>query len=401
MPVSNLSEGSNNKKLKITIAIVVASLLIIGGGVYYFLTKGHVSTDDAFIDGHIFSVTPRVAGYVISVDVDDNQEVKEGDPLVSLDPTEYEVAVAEARANLAESKFTLTSLELGVPLELSQTEQKVRGAESELNTLNKNLETKNQEEDAANQDLLKAQAEHDKAMIDFRRMNELLKGQAISQSTMDEVETRVQTTLAQVNAARAKAEAVKKQKAALLSDKDRLQANIRLASTGEDQAKIRSRQVEAQQARVELAAARLHQAELNLGYTNIKSPTHGFVTRKKVEPGQMVSRGQPLMAIVPLNPKLIWVTANYKETELYGVKPGQLVSIEVDTYSGVKFKGRVDSIMSGTGAAFSLFPPENATGNYVKIVQRIPVKIVFDTKEPNPFPALRIGMSVVPTIYTD
>ncbi|MCL5124091.1 MAG: HlyD family secretion protein [Deltaproteobacteria bacterium] len=401
MPVSNLSEGSNNKKLKITIAIIVASLLIIGGGVYYFLTKGHVSTDDAFIDGHIFSVTPRVAGYVISVDVDDNQEVKEGDPLVSLDPTEYEVAVAEARANLAESKFTLTSLELGVPLELSQTEQKVRGAESELNTLNKNLETKNQEEDAANQDLLKAQAEHDKAMIDFRRMNELLKGQAISQSTMDEVETRVQTTLAQVNAARAKAEAVKKQKAALLSDKDRLQANIRLASTGEDQAKIRSRQVEAQQARVELAAARLHQAELNLGYTNIKSPTHGFVTRKKVEPGQMVSRGQPLMAIVPLNPKLIWVTANYKETELYGVKPGQLVSIEVDTYSGVKFKGRVDSIMSGTGAAFSLFPPENATGNYVKIVQRIPVKIVFDTKEPNPFPALRIGMSVVPTIYTD
>ncbi len=401
MPVSNLSEGSNNKKLKITIAIVVASLLIIGGGVYYFLTKGHVSTDDAFIDGHIFSVTPRVAGYVISVDVDDNQEVKEGDPLVSLDPTEYEVAVAEARANLAESKSTLTSLELGVPLELSQTEQKVRGAESELNTLNKNLETKNQEEDAANQDLLKAQAEHDKAMIDFRRMNELLKGQAISQSTMDEVETRVQTTLAQVNAARAKAEAVKKQKAALLSDKDRLQANIRLASTGEDQAKIRSRQVEAQQARVELAAARLHQAELNLGYTNIKSPTHGFVTRKKVEPGQMVSRGQPLMAIVPLNPKLIWVTANYKETELYGVKPGQLVSIEVDTYSGVKFKGRVDSIMSGTGAAFSLFPPENATGNYVKIVQRIPVKIVFDTKEPNPFPALRIGMSVVPTIYTD
>lgn len=401
MPVSNLSEGSNNKKLKITIAIVVASLLIIGGGVYYFLTKGHVSTDDAFIDGHIFSVTPRVAGYVISVDVDDNQEVKEGDPLVSLDPTEYEVAVAEARANLAESKFTLTSLELGVPLELSQTEQKVRGAESELNTLNKNLETKNQEEDAANQDLLKAQAEHDKAMIDFRRMNELLKGQAISQSTMDEVETRVQTTLAQVNAARAKAEAVKRQKAALLSDKDRLQANIRLASTGEDQAKIRSRQVEAQQARVELAAARLHQAELNLGYTNIKSPTHGFVTRKKVEPGQMVSRGQPLMAIVPLNPKLIWVTANYKETELYGVKPGQLVSIEVDTYSGVKFKGRVDSIMSGTGAAFSLFPPENATGNYVKIVQRIPVKIVFDTKEPNPFPALRIGMSVVPTIYTD
>ncbi len=402
MSVNNLPEGpQNKKKLKITIAIIVATLLVIGGGVYYFLTKGTVSTDDAYIDGHIFSVTPRVAGYVISVDVDDNQEVKEGDPLLSLDPTEYEVAVAEARANLAESEATLISLELGVPLELSQTEQKVRGAESELNTLAKNLETKNKDEDAATQDLLRAQAEHDKALIDFRRMNELLKGQAISQSTLDDVETRVQTTLAQVNAARARAEATKKQKAALLSDKDRLEANIRLASTGEDQAKIRSRQVEAQQSRVELAKARLRQAELNLGYTNIKSPAHGFVTRKKVEPGQMVSRGQPLMAIVPLNPKLIWVTANYKETELKGVKPGQSVSIEVDTYPGIEFKGKVDSIMSGTGAAFSLFPPENATGNYVKIVQRIPVKIVFETKEPNPFPALRIGMSVIPTIYTD
>ena len=138
MSVNNLPEGpQNKKKLKITIAIIVATLLVIGGGVYYFLTKGTVSTDDTYIDGHIFSVTPRVAGYVISVDVDDNQEVKEGDPLLSLDPTEYEVAVAEARANLAESEATLISLELGVPLELSQTEQKVRGAESELNTLAK------------------------------------------------------------------------------------------------------------------------------------------------------------------------------------------------------------------------------------------------------------------------
>ena len=396
-----MPEGlKNNNKLKIYVIVAVLTLLIATGGGYYYMTRGQVSTDDAFVDGHIFSVTPRVAGYVISVDVDDNQEVLEGSPLLSLDPTEYEVALAEARANLAESESTLTSLELGVPLELSQTEQKVRGAESELNTLNKNLETKNKDEEAAAQDLLRAAAEHDKALIDYKRMNELIKSQAISQSTLDDVETRVQTTLAQVNAAQARLGAVKKQKAALISDKDRLEANIRLATTGEDQAKIRARQVEAQQARVELARSRVRQADLNLGYTSIKSPTHGFVTRKKVEPGQMVSRGQPLMAIVPLNPSLIWVTANFKETQLHGVKPGQPVSIEVDTYPGVKFKGTVDSIMSGTGAAFSLFPPENATGNYVKIVQRIPVKIVFNTKTPNPFPALRIGMSVIPTIYT-
>lgn len=397
-----MPDGTPNKtNLKITVIVIVTTLLVIGGGVFYYLTKGHVSTDDAFIDGHIFAVTPRVAGYVISVDINDNQEVQEGQTLLSLDPTEYEVALAEARASLAESESTLTSLELGVPLELTQTEQKVRGAESELNTLSKNLETKNKEEEASAQELRRASAEHDKALIDFRRMNELIKSHAISQSTLDEVETRVQTTLAQVKAAQARLEAIKKQRAALLSDRDRLEANIRLATTGEDQARIRTRQVEAQQARVELARARVRQAELNVGYTTIKAPTHGFVTRKRVEPGQMVSRGQPLMAIVPLKPDLIWITANYKETQLKGVKQGQPVNIQVDTYPGTTFKGKVDSIMAGTGAAFSLFPPENATGNYVKIVQRIPVKIIFDTKTPNSFPALRIGMSVISTIYTD
>lgn len=397
-----MPDGTPNKtNLKITVIVIVTTLLVIGGGVFYYLTKGHVSTDDAFIDGHIFAVTPRVAGYVISVDINDNQEVQEGQTLLSLDPTEYEVALAEARASLAESESTLTSLELGVPLELTQTEQKVRGAESELNTLSKNLETKNKEEEASAQELRRASAEHDKALIDFRRMNELIKSHAISQSTLDEVETRVQTTLAQVKAAQARLEAIKKQRAALLSDRDRLEANIRLATTGEDQARIRTRQVEAQEARVELARARVRQAELNVGYTTIKAPTHGFVTRKRVEPGQMVSRGQPLMAIVPLKPDLIWITANYKETQLKGVKQGQPVNIQVDTYPGTTFKGKVDSIMAGTGAAFSLFPPENATGNYVKIVQRIPVKIIFDTKTPNSFPALRIGMSVISTIYTD
>lgn len=397
-----MPEGTINKtNLKIAIFVVVTILIFAGGAVYYYLTMDSVSTDDAFVDGHMFSVTPRISGYVVSVNVDDNREVQQGSLLMTLDRTEYEVAVAEAMANLAESRSTLTSLELGVPLELSQTEQKVRGAESELNTLSKNLEIKTKDQEAAAQDLEKASAEHDKAIIDFRRMNELIKSHAISQATMDEVETRVQTTLAQVRASQARLDAVKKQKAALLSDRDRLEANIRLATTGEDQAKIRARQVEAQEARVTLAEARLRQSQLNLDYTNIMSPSHGFVTRKKVEPGQMVSRGQPVMAIVPLNPDVIWVTANFKETQLHLVRPGQPVSMKVDMFPGVTFSGKVDSIMSGTGAAFSLFPPENATGNYVKIVQRIPVKILFDTKQPNPFPTLRIGMSVIPTIYTN
>lgn len=368
---------------------------------YVLLTRGSISTDDAFVDGHIFSITPRVSGYINSIFVSDNQTVSKGQQLVSLDTSEYEVSLAEAKANLAETESTLTSLELGVPLELTQTEQKVKSAESELNTLRKNLETKTKEEEAAAHDLNKTGAEHEKSLLDFKRMSELIKNHAISQAQMDETETKVRTTAALREAAQARLEGVKKQKAAIFSDMDRIQANIKLAATGEDLAGIRTRHVEAQKARVELARARLEQAQLNLSYCKIVSPTSGQVTRKKVEPGLMVSKGQPLMAVVPINHRDLWITANYKETEVTKVRPGQPVKIKVDTYPGLELKGVVESIMAGTGAAFSLFPPENASGNYVKIVQRIPVKIVLNGDENGALPQLRIGMSVIPTIYTD
>jgi membrane fusion protein (multidrug efflux system) len=179
---------------------------------------------------------------------------------------------------------------------------------------------------------------------------------------------------------------------------DGLKANVALAATGEDVAVIKARQVEAQKAKVQLAKSRLKQAELDLAYTTVPAPVDGHVTRKRVEPGLMVSRGQPLMAVVPLNPEDLWITANYKETQLTKVQPGQDVIIHVDTYPGLQLKGKVDSIMAGTGSVFSLFPPENATGNFVKVVQRIPVKITLDLNgQPAP-PSLRIGMSVIPTI---
>lgn len=178
-----------------------------------------------------------------------------------------------------------------------------------------------------------------------------------------------------------------------------LESNVSLAATGQDLAQIKVRQVEAQKAKVTLEKAKVRQAELDLSYTTIVSPTDGFVTRKRVEPGLMVAKGQPLIAVVPLDSEALWVTANYKETQLTHIKPGQKVIIRVDTYPGVEIKGRVDSIMAGTGSVFSLFPPENATGNFVKVVQRIPVKITFDQQENSRLPSLRIGMSVVPTIF--
>ena len=390
-PVKN----TRRKKLGM---LVILSLLALSGLVYALWTHGLESTDDAFIDGRIYSISPRVPGYVVEVPVDENQEVKEGQILARLDTSEYEVALAGARASLAEAEATLVSLEMGVPLELSQTEQRVRGATAQLASLERTREGLVNEEQAAAADLRRAAAEKENALRDLGRIQELKKKGVVSASEEDGAATRAKTAQASVAAAVARRDRAGRQLASVTEEMESLRANIDLAATGEGQADIRKRQVEAGRARVELAQAQVRQAELNLDFTMVRAPSAGHVTHKSVEPGQMVSRGQPLMAVVPLDPANLWVTANFKETQLTDVKPGQKVTLKVDTFPGVTINGRVDSIMSGTGAAFSLFPPENASGNFVKVVQRVPVKIVFDDK--SDLPALRIGLSVVPTIHT-
>jgi membrane fusion protein (multidrug efflux system) len=386
--------------LKKWIIISVLILIAAGGITYYLLNRGDVSTDDAYLDGHIYSITPRVAGYITDVLVTDNQEIKKGQPLVKLDPTPFETALAEAKASLAEAEATLASLDLGVPLELNQTAQRVNAAEAELKGLKQSVEAAHNQEEAAEQELKRAQADMDQASLDFNRLSELMKTRAISQSTLDKAKSQYDSASAKVNSAMATRDGLKKQVASLESGLARQEANIRLAATGKESAEIKNRQVNAQQAKVELARARMKQAELDLSYTDITAPADGFITKRSIEPGVTVSKGQPLMAVVPLNPGELWVTANYKETQLSRVRTGQPVEIEVDTYPGITIKGTVESIMAGTGSSFSLFPAENASGNFVKVVQRIPVKITIHTEDANSLPALRIGMSVIPTIHT-
>ncbi|MBU2550481.1 MAG: HlyD family secretion protein [Proteobacteria bacterium] len=361
---------------------------------------GRESTDDAFVDGKVFAVSPRVSGYVTEVLVEDNQRVQAGQPLVLLDASEYEVARASARAALAEAEAMLASLELGVPLELTQTEQRVRGARAQLESMRKTLDMLGREEEAAAQELKRAEAENDLARSELRRMQALQRSGAVSRSALDTAETRARSAQAMAQASAARRDMAAKQRASTRADMARLEANIELAATGQEQADIRARQVEAQRARVELARSQAEQAELNRGYTTVKSPADGFVTRKQVQAGLMVSRGQPLLAVVPLDPQKLWITANFKETQLTRVRPGQRAYIRVDAFPDRKLLGKVESIMAGTGAVFSLFPPENATGNYVKVVQRIPVKIVFD-EAPGNLPDLRVGMSALPVIFTD
>lgn len=391
--------SAKKRRLVFLVFLLVA---LSGVGLWWLESRGKVSTDDAYVDGDIYLVTPRINGYAAEVTVEDNQRVQAGDLLVGIDPAPFEVAVSQARAELAQAEATLAGMALAVPLERTQTGFKVAEAKAELAKLEKDRDKARNDAEAA----LKAQssiaADMRQAGIDFDRMQRLYKSGAISADEYDKAETKVRTLEADLARSMALVRAAENAQAAAEKDLDTTRAQIKLAETGSDSAEIKDRQASAQAAVVELAKAKLRKAELDLAYTRITSPITGYVTKKAVTSGQMVSAGQRLMAVVPLDPKDLWVTANFKETQLTHIKPGQAVEIEVDTFPGHPLRGRVESIMSGTGAVFSLFPPENAAGNFVKVVQRVPVRIRFELPEdPTGVPPLKLGMSVVPTVLID
>lgn len=392
------TEGQPASRKKTVLILAVAAVAVLSLG-YVFYSRGKVSTDDAFIDGRIHPITPRVAGYVNEAPVEDNQLVAAGDVLAVLDPTDYEVALAQAKADLAAAESQLAAQELGVPLQRSQTSSKVTGAQAQLESEQRSLEQATKERDAAIQDAAQIEAQLDQDKLDWGRISVLRQKDAVSQSDLDTIDNKRRAHEAQLRAARAKAEGAGRRLESILADIKRLRSAIVLAETGEEQAVIQTREASAQKAKAELARQKVRQAELNLSYTRIVSPVAGHVTKKQIESGRLVAAGQALMTIVPLEPTQLWVTANFKETQLKDVRPGQKVSIDVDTYPDQPLTGVVESIMAGTGSVFSLFPTENASGNYVKIVQRIPVKIVFDVDKAA-LPPLRLGMSVVPTIHT-
>ncbi|MBZ2172699.1 HlyD family secretion protein [Nitratidesulfovibrio sp. SRB-5] len=365
---------------------ILLGVMVLAAGIWYWHGLGKVETDDAQVDGRIFMVSPRVAGYVVDVPVQDNQFVKEGEVLARLDPTEYEVAVAEARAQLA-------ALQRGVPLELSQTVHRVTGAQAVEEATKRRAAQARDEEDAARYEMERMSTEQAQAALDRRRLEALVGQGAVSREAADRARSTDDAAKARLESSRAKLEAASKARAAAEAEMRRVRAEVDLAGTGQVVAEIRARQVEAQQAKV-------RQAELNLEWTTVRAPVDGYVTKKNVEPGRMVTRGQPIMAVVPMSPDHLWVTANFKETELTDVKPGQPCEIRVDTYPNLVLKGQVESIMAGTGAAFSLFPPQNASGNFVKVVQRIPVRLRLTDYDPATMPPLRVGMSVVPVIFT-
>jgi membrane fusion protein (multidrug efflux system) len=352
---------------KIVILSVLAILVLVGG-VWGFQTvvfyKHHATTDDAQVDGNINPVLPRVSGYVQEVLVKDNQIVHPGDLLVRIDP-------ADLQARVDQEQAALLSAEAAV----SVAEAAVAGARSTV--------VGSQAKVASNQaDVTAARTRAEQTAADLARYRQLLSKEEISQQQYDAARAAADSARAAAEAARATTES---SRATVMS--------------GGSQIEAATRQVAAAQAQVAQHRAALEAARLQLSYATLKAPVAGIVSKKAVEVGQFVQAGQPLLAIVQGNGET-WVSANFKETQLARMHPGQKAEIEVDAYPGVTFHGQVESLAAATGARFSLLPPDNATGNFTKVVQRVPVKIVF-TDTPDPRHPLRVGMNVNATVNLD
>jgi membrane fusion protein (multidrug efflux system) len=375
---------------------------------WYLHTRGRISTDDAEVDGHIVPIAARITGSVSAVLVDDNQQVKAGEVLVRIDPRDYQARLDQARAALATAEAQSRGADVSVPLMTDTTATGISSAEAQLAVAEADLaKAKATAQQSGGAELAyaaanveAAKATYDRAQADLARMKPLVEKAEISQLQYDAYVAGARVAESNWKAAGerllADQDKAASDRAAVVSAQakvEQFRALVEQSRTNRKQVAISVAQASSASASVAQARANVEAAELLLSYTTITAPVNGVVTRKTVQLGQILQPGQSLMTLVPLED--IWVTANYKETQLETVHAGQKAEVEVDLY-GRSFPGHVDSIAGATGARLSLLPPENATGNYVKVVQRIPVKIVLD-----PLPAgyvLRPGMNVDATI---
>jgi len=387
-------QASRNPRFRI--ALIVGGIVLLVA--VFFLWRyfsSYESTDDAQIDGHLNGISARVSGHVLKLLVNDNQYVDAGTPLVEIDPRDYQVAVNSARAAYQDALALAQSSQVNVPITSVTTGSQLSASQADVNGARAGISVARQQLEAARAQLEQAIANDIKAQNDVGRYKQLVDKQEISHQQYDQAVAAARSSTATVNGARASVSAAEQQVAQAEAKLEQAEANLRSAGTAPQQmASIRSR-AQSAQAQAQQKKAELDQAMLNLQYTRIVAPVSGIVSNRTVEVGQNVSIGQQLMKIINLDD--IWVTANFKETQLREMRPGQPATIAVDAY-GRKYRGHVESIAGASGALFSLLPPENATGNYVKVVQRLPVKITFDAGETREH-LLRPGMSVEPKVW--
>jgi membrane fusion protein (multidrug efflux system) len=393
---------------------ILAGLLVlaVGGFLIWRYYAVRESTDDAQIDGYIYPVSPRVGGHVIAVNVDDNQYVQAGTVLVQIDPRDYQVALNRALADLASAEASAQAARVNIPISRTTTTSQlstanagtldataaVEAAKTEVTAAQSRL-------NAAQATLREANANYTKAEQDLKRYSQLVERDEIPRQQYDTAVTTAASAHAAVDSAKATVSVAEQDIAVAQSHVAQAEArvvqalsNVQTALTGPQQVSVSRAQAGSAAGTVQQRQAAAEQARLNLEYTTIRAAVTGVVGKRTAQIGQNVQPGQALMAVVPI--ENLWVTANYKETQLKNMRPGLRASVSVDALGGRKFDGHVDSIGAATGATFSLLPPENATGNYVKVVQRLPVKIVFDQGQ-DPRHLLRPGMSVEPTVFVE
>jgi len=403
---------SRRKKI-IRFLVVSLIILALASGVPYLLHfLSHESTDDAFIDGNIVAISPRVTGYIIRVYVKDNEQIRAGDRLVDLDPRDFEAHLNAAKAALKSAKAAYGARNIAVELTtttatagLNEAKDNVEAVKARVQEAKARFDLSKATLDQVKAETVAARARHRLDVTDLKRYREMAKTRTVSPQDLDHARAAEQISAAALTAAKKKIVTqrarIRETAAALKAAEAELrQANARLIAARSAPQRIRQSRsmAEVTGADIEKARAEVVQASLNFSYTKIYAPCDGFVTKKEVQPGQLVQRGQSLLAIVP---RSVWVTANFKETQLTHMRPGQPVDITVDAYPDLILHGHVDSIQHGTGASFSLLPAENATGNYIKVVQRVPVKIIFNQSKEAIHVLLAPGMSVTPDVDID
>jgi membrane fusion protein (multidrug efflux system) len=380
-------------------------LIVVGYAGWQYLAQWE-STDDAQVDGHIHPVSSKVGGAVLTVNVKENQRVEAGAVLAQVDKRDYEIAVARASADLAAAEAAVVAARAGVPIASSAAGTQIISSEAISERAKAGVEAAEKDQLAARARLELAQSRVREAQVNFtrlardlERMKQLIAKDEISQQQYDATVSAADQAKAAVESAQASVAQAQQEVAAATARVGQSQANLQQAvaeaqgaKTAPQQVTITKAQAQSAEARVQLAKTSLDQARMNLADTNVRSIVSGTISKKTVEAGQVVQPGQPLMAIIPQED--VWVIANFKETQLAEMRPGLAATVSVDAYGGHVYNAHIDSIASATGAKFSLLPAENATGNYVKVVQRVPVKILLEQGQ-DPEHQLRPGMSVV------
>jgi membrane fusion protein, multidrug efflux system len=390
--------GSNaeGRRRTLLFAAIVGIVILVGAVSFWLYSRTYESTDDAQVDGHLNGITARIDGDVKAVHVEENQSVKSGDVLVELDPRDYEVAVEQAQAQLLKAQAGERAENPNLPITQSNSETSVSTSKSEVANAEAGLAAAERDQLAAQSRLQEVEANNSKAQADVARYKALVEKDEVSRSEYDQVIATSRALAASVESARASAEAAQKVVDQRRAQLDEARGRMESATVNApNQVAISRANLQSKQADVQAMKAQLDRAQLDLSYCKIIAPVAGVVTKRTAEAGEHVSKGQRLVTLADLAD--LWVTANFKESQLKQMHAGQSVTISVDAFDQ-DFDGTVEAMPGSTGSVTSLLPPENATGNYVKVVQRLPVRIRFKPGQPG-LERLRPGMSVVPKVW--